>query len=503
MRNLFLVSCLLFIEFHLPGQSTSLFVNDNVENKQWQERFDFKDVEQHTATGPSYRPQFSADSSTAFLSHHWATGSLSPLVASGLMVSNSDSLELSSHLIGGVTWNQDIGKRIKLDLALYGGTTDGLFFDRIAPASTDVLPGVGEFKSRNGRTGTLWDVNFSLRYSASDIFTLEVGKAKNFFGEGYRSLFLSDNAAAYPYFKVKTKVWHIEYTNLYSWQQGKLDLTAPSPRFEDKFTSSHILSWNVSPRLSVQLFETIIWQSQDSLSSRGFDVYYLNPFIFYRPVEFAAGSADNAILGLGLNYKVFPSYMLYGQMVLDEFLLDQFLAGDGWWANKFGVQLGIKGFDAFGKEGLYVQAEFNALRPFTYSHGSPVQNYAHLDQALAHPQGANFYEVLIVAGYEFGEWELRDHLSYTLKGDDEDGQNLGGDIFRSYESPYRDLGNFIGQGQQRELLENSIYLSRVLHRASDTRLSLAYHFRYDMADTDLLRNTIGISFRSNFGDGYR
>ncbi len=30
-------------------------------------------------------------------------------------------------------------------------------------------------------------------------FTL--GRGKNFFGEGYRSFFLSDNAYSYPYFK--------------------------------------------------------------------------------------------------------------------------------------------------------------------------------------------------------------------------------------------------------------------------------------------------------------
>lgn len=498
-----LLCCALIISSALSSQTTSLFVNDNVDRKIWESQFDFKDQQVHSASRPQHRISIRCDSSHVPMSTIGDSAMLSPLISSSLSASYSDSLELSSELIAGLAWNQDIGKRLKLDAALYGGITDGRPFEVIRPASEDVYHGVGEFSEINGRTGTLWDVNFSFRYQPSDIFTFEVGKAKHFWGNGYRSLFISDNAAPYPYFKINTKVWHIEYTNLFSWQQGKLDLTAPSPQFEDKFTSSHMLSWNVSPRVSIRLFESIIWQSNDSLSSRGFDVNYLNPIIFYRPVEFAAGSADNAIIGLGVDYKIYPSYLIYGQLVLDEFLLEQFTAQDGWWANKFGVQVGIKGFDAMGVEGLYFQAEFNAVRPFTYSHGSPVQNNAHLDEPLAHPLGANFYEGLMIGAYEFGDWELRDHMSFTLKGDDLEGRNLGGDIFRSYESPYRELGNYIGQGTKTELWQNSIYLNKILDRDSDTRLGLAYHFSYDMGEADLLRNTVSISLRSNFGDRYR
>jgi hypothetical protein len=491
------------VGFWLNAQTTSLFINDNLDRIVWEQQFDINDIDGHAAMRPYHRPVLIGDTANSLLSYHWSGGTIAPILSSSLAASHADSLAFASEFLAGVSWKQDVGKRLALDMALFGGLVDGQPYERIAAASDEVYVGIGAFQSQNGRTGTLWDLNFSLRYKPSDIFTLELGKAKHFWGDGYRSLFLSDNAAAYPYFKIKTKVWHIEYSNLFSWQQAKLDLTVPSPQFEDKFTSSHILSWNVSPRLNVQLFESIIWQSEDSLSSRGFDVYYLNPIIFYRPVEFAAGSADNAIIGLGLDYKVFPSYLIYGQLVLDEFLLEEFLAGNGWWANKFGMQLGFKGFDAFGKEGLYVQAEFNVVRPFTYSHGSPVQNYAHLDQALAHPLGANFYEALLIGAYVFDGWELRNHASFVLKGDDEQGRNLGGDIFRSYESPYRNIGNFVGQGRKTEEWQNSIYFSRVLDVSSDTRLGLAYHFSYDMGAADLMRNTIGISLRSNFGDGYR
>lgn len=503
MRSLALLLFLGIPLTHL-AQGTSLFINDNVDRHLWQEAFDIHDQEKHSAIRSNHRPEFSQDSTANYLQASWNKGRISPLFDLGLDAGfTKGELGYSSNAIIGVYLSQDIGSKIEFDGALYGGITDGLSSYRIAPVTDDVYPGLGEFSEHAGGTGQLMNGAFSFRFTPSDIFTLEVGKAKHFFGSGYRSLFLSDNAAPYPYLKLNTKVWHIDYVNLYSWQQGMLDAHAPGAEFEDKFTSTHMLSWNASPRLNVQVFETIIWQARDSLSNRGFDVHYLNPIIFYRPVEFAAGSADNAIIGFGLTYKVYPSYEIYTQLAFDEFLLDQFRARDGWWGNKYGVQFGIKGYDAFNVKNLYFQAEAIAVRPFTYSHGSPVQNYAHLNEALAHPLGSNFFEANVIGAYEWKDWELRNHLNFILKGDDEDGRNLGGDIFRSYVGPDRDLGNYIGQGARTETFQNSVYLSKILHRSSDARFTLGYHFRADQGAVDLSGHILSFGFKTNFGDGYR
>ena len=39
-----------------------------------------------------------------------------------------------------------------------------------------------------------------------------LGYGKNFIGDGYRSLILSDNAMAYPYLKLTANVWNIQYS---------------------------------------------------------------------------------------------------------------------------------------------------------------------------------------------------------------------------------------------------------------------------------------------------
>lgn len=494
----------LFLASSFSAQTTEMLVNDNRDRLIWQANFDIHDQEFHSVfRGYSLR-ESPVDTSVFGKGLAINKEFIRPISSLGAEIGFDEGESLfSSHALLGVSLAKDLSKSFHFQGALYGGLTDGDQLTGIRPATEGIYSGIGEFSEVNGRTASIWDGLFALRFSPSHIFSAEVGRKKHFWGDGYRSLFLSDNAAAYPYLKLQTKVWHLNYTNLFSWQQGMFDINASNPQFEDKFTSTHMLSWNVSPSFNIQVFESIIWQGEDSLSQRGFDVSYLNPIIFYRPVEFASGSADNAIIGMGMSLKVYPSYLLYMQLAFDEFLLSEFRARNGWWGNKYGIQVGVKGFDAFGVEGLYFQSELNLVRPFTYSHGSPLQNYAHLSEPLSHPLGANFYEGLIIAAYDWRGLEFRNQTSYILKGDDIDDMNLGGDIFRSYVDPERIQGNFIGQGMRTEALQNSLYVSKVFDRQTDTRLMLGYHTRADMGDIEGIAHVFSLSLKSNFGDGFR
>jgi hypothetical protein len=133
-------------------------------------------------------------------------------------------------------------------------------------------------------------------------------------------------------------------------------------------------------------FDAVIWKT-DSLGSRGFEFSYLNPIIFLRPVEASLDSPDNMMLGANVKYKVFSRTSLYGQLLLDEFKLNEIKAGNGWWGNKHAFQLGLKSYSV-GIKNLNLQAELNYVRPYTYQHRSTLQNYAHYNQALAHPYGS-------------------------------------------------------------------------------------------------------------------
>ena len=46
--------------------------------------------------------------------------------------------------------------------------------------------------------------------------------------------------------------------------------------------ANHYLSWNVSKRFNLGLFESVLWTNTND---RGFDVNYLNPLYFFVPLN--------------------------------------------------------------------------------------------------------------------------------------------------------------------------------------------------------------------------
>ena len=209
--------------------------------------------------------------------------------------------------------------------------------------------------------------------------------------------------------------------------------------------------------LNVGLFEGVIFGRKDH-----FDFGYLNPVIFYRSIEQQNGSFDNSVVGLDAKANLPHGVQLYGQLMLDEFLLSEIKKNRGWWANKWGIQLGAKYIDAFGIKNLDLQVEHNRVRPFTYSHRDSVANYTHYNQPLAHPLGANFKEFIGVARYQpVPQWMAVAKLIFYQQGRDSSARNFGSNILLPNEPPYRvgDFGYNIGSGQQTNVMSASFLLS--------------------------------------------
>src|SRR5690606_38506927 len=287
-----------------------------------------------------------------------------------------------------------------------------------------------------------------LSYSPAKFLNVQFGHGKNFIGDGYRSLLLSDVASPHPFLKLNTTFWKIKYTNTWMWLRDVRPEVEQDKAFLTKYMATHYLSWNVSKRFNLGLFESVLWTNSNN---RGFDVNYLNPIIFYRAIEFETGQgAGNAILGASAKYKWNNNINLYSQFILDEFALSDVKAGEKSWRNKFGYQLGIKYFDAFKIKNLLLQLEYNRIRPYTYSHNTIVLNYGHNNQSMAHLWGANFSEAILIGRYHYKRWFANAKFILGTRGfdynDGTDNFSYGGDIYRDYnERPY-DTGVKIGQG---------------------------------------------------------
>ena len=154
--------------------------------------------------------------------------------------------------------------------------------------------------------------------------------------------------------------------------------------------------------------------------------------------------------------------------MLDEFLLKEVKAQNGWWANKQAFQVGLKSFDLFKIKKLNFQSEFNYVRPFTYAHGSVQQNYSHMNQALAHPLGANFMELTSFLNYSKKRIFIEGKFTYAIYGADSAGSDFGKNIFVSYTNRANDYGNYTTQGIQTNLITASLRVAYIL----DTRMNL-------------------------------
>ena len=333
-----------------------------------------------------------------------------------------------------------------------------------------------------------------ISYAPTKSINIQFGHGKNFIGDGYRSLFLSDVASPHPFLKLNSTFWKIKYTNTWMWLKDVRPEVAVDGAFLTKFMANHYLSWNVSRRVNVGLFESVIWTNTNN---RGFDVNYLNPIIFYRAIEFETGqAAGNALVGASAKYKWNDNINLYGQFVLDEFSLSDVKAGDKSWKNKFGYQLGIKYFNAFKVDNLLVQFEYNRVRPYTYSHNTIVLNYGNNNQSMAHLWGSNFSEAVLIGRYHYKRWFGDAKLIFGARGFDynngTDNFSYGGDIYRNYNDRPFDSGVKVGQGNKTSSLYANLQAGYVINPASNLKLFTDITFRNFNPDV-----TTATTFKSN------
>ena len=326
----------------------------------------------------------------------------------------------------GVSLRGMIAKRLGFSAYITDNQERAPLFVQDRIRAFDAVPGVGFYKPFKTTATDYIDARGSVNFTAAKYLDFQFGYDKNFIGNGYRSLFLSDFGNSYLFLKINTRIWKLNYMNLFMQLVPQtVNISNGDKLLDNKYAAVHHLSMQFTPWLNVGIFEAVTFGRRNH-----FDFLYLNPIIFLRASEQQAGSADNAIVGLDVKANVAKRFQFYGQLMLDEFVLKEIRSGNGWWANKFGIQAGAKYIDAFSLKNLDLQGEINLVRPFTYSHFDSVSNYTHYNQPLAHPQGANFVEVVGIARYQpHPKWTTSARLVFWKQGVDTGNSNIGTNIF--------------------------------------------------------------------------
>lgn len=368
-----------------------------------------------------------------------------------------------------------------------------------------ILPGsnAGTLKNNNRFNNTNFD--FNVTYTPNKHFLVAAGYGKQFLGDGYRSLLLSDNANNYPYVRLQAKLWKLTYNVLYNHYTNNFwyDVNGSA---QPKYSTIHYLGFSTK-KFQIGLFDEVLWLGKDTNFSRGFDVQYLNPLIFIRPLEFTIGSPDNAMIGFNLKYQLYKNGFIYGQIALDDLNLKKSLdEHKQHYGNKYALQLGIWNKDIFNVKNLSWRFEWNGVRPYEYGHGVGDVvglNYTHYYQSLTDPFGANFHELISMFNYENKRWYGVLENLYTIRGENPGLPYNNGEDLWGGEAGVPAFGSKTLQGIKTKYSFNQLTAGYLLNPAN--RLSVQMNIAYRSRNSSVVSQSewlFGIGIKTNLYNFY-
>lgn len=275
---------------------------------------------------------------------------------------------------------------------------------------------------------------------------VRLARDRNDWGAGVGTLFLSDHSAAYDHLRIAAAAGPVRYT------MAVARLTTPDrdSRGRDtilpsKYAAFHRFSVEFG-RVQLDAFEAVVFHD-DTLNGnrRGLELGYLNPVIFYRPVESEIGSGDNALLGVGVSVRG-RSVRGYAQLIVDEFSARTIGRDDA--NNKWGLLAGAHSVD-LGLAGLEARAEYARMRPYLWGHRTESSAYVHYNDVLGHEAGPNADRATLALRYRPDvRTSAALSVARTRRGRDPEGAYVGADPRVSYFDRRDDLApTFVGVRQ--------------------------------------------------------
>lgn len=362
------------------------------------------------------------------------------------------------------------------------------------------VPGEGFWKEYQSDGYSYFSALGHVSFQITKHIEIQVGHDRNFVGEGYRSLQISDFSNPYMFVKFNTKVWKFQLTNLWTQLTADVFYNRGRPtdgRYPQKFFSYNRLGMNVGKSMNLGFFSSVM---TDKINFN-----YFNPIIFLRWVEQQHGTPDMLMLGFDGKWIFRPGMELYGQFALDEFVFNEFFGIDGKGSkrNKYGIQAGYKYINALGVKNLDLQLEWNQARPYTFQEKFDFQSYSHWRTPLTHPRGANFREFVGILRYQpLPRLDVNLTGMYQFFGTDErPGVNWGGDVLKNRleNSPTGLFGNVIGQGVENRVVQTNLTASYMVRH--NFFIDASHYLRRRTAqnlDAPEVSNFMQLAFRWNF-----
>ena len=338
-----------------------------------------------------------------------------------------------------------------------------------------VIPGYGWSKSfKQGGRDYYW-ASGQLAYRPDENNTLVAGHGKQFVGNGYRSMLLSDVPYQFPHLQYMYKDENLQYSKTVALLKSRLDIENPVRPGEEKTGVFHYVSAGIGDHLELGLFEGTIVNNPDSSGNYNFYAGYVNPMPLLNSLLPFNNMETHSLVGLNVHYRPVHALSLYGQLALDQPVKHSSQVPS---SEKWSGQLGIKLYEPFQINNLVINSEFNLAASSSYGDMDPKLSYTHYHQPLAHLQGGNFTEFVNILHYRKNRFSLHAEMLWSRYGNTSTNIHSGKHIQLSSESIVQ--GNKAGQFLQGEITRlrfMEIQLAWLINPAYDMKLFAGYRLR--------------------------
>lgn len=240
-----------------------------------------------------------------------------------------------------------------------------------------VVPGQGRVKPFK-KTGFDYSRSSAVFvYKPFNWLHVQAGHGKSFYGNGYRSLLLSDFSFNYPYLKLGLSMFEgkLLYQPMFASLQHLQRLPSTNSteaQFVRKAGTFHVLNYQPNSLFEIGIFEGGIYRNWDTTGTVRLPTNYYVPLIGLNSV-LNEGDATNYKGIVGVNSRINPikTLAIYGQIALSTNSSDA-----------LGSQFGVKWFDAFKAKNLFLQGEMNFVEADLYHGVAPEMNYVHYNEGL-------------------------------------------------------------------------------------------------------------------------
>ena len=145
------------------------------------------------------------------------------------------------------------------------------------------------------------------------------------------------------------------------------------------------------------------------------------------------------------------------------------------------------------------------VRPYTYSHANTQQNYAHYNQPLAHPLGANFSEFLFLINYKWKKFVIDGKIISSQYGSDIKGDpaSYGNNVYVNYNERPADFGIEMYQGNLTTVNLKNFNIAYIVNPRTNLKINLGIILRdFKNEDGELQTKLINFGIMSDLFNHY-